>query len=56
MARKLGLCDDRITVKMPGGELKIEIGAEFAIRMTGPVRAVAHGKAAPDLLERLKIT
>jgi len=54
VAHKLGLCDDRITVKMPGGELNIEIGAAFAIRMTGPVRAIARGEAAPELLERLK--
>jgi diaminopimelate epimerase len=53
VARRLGLCDDRITVKMPGGELKIEIGAEFAIRMTGPVRAVGRGEAAPDLMAKL---
>ena len=53
VAHKLGLCDDRITVKMPGGALQITIGADFAIRMTGPVRAVACGEAAPELLERL---
>ena len=53
VAYRLGLCDDRITVKMPGGELKIEIGAEFAIRMTGPVRAIARGEVAPDLMDRL---
>ncbi len=53
VAYKLGLCDDCITVKMPGGELNIEIGAAFAIRMTGPVRAIAHGEAALDLLEKL---
>ena len=53
VAHKLGLCDDCITVKMPGGELNIEIGAAFTIRMTGPVRAIARGEAAPDLLEKL---
>ncbi len=53
VAHRLGLCGDRITVRMPGGELEIEIGEGHAIRMTGPVRAVGRGEAAPDLMERL---
>ncbi len=53
VACRLGLCDGRITVKMPGGELKIEVADDFAIRMTGPVRAVARGEAAPDLMAKL---
>jgi diaminopimelate epimerase len=28
---------------MPGGVIKIEIGDEFSIRMTGPVIRVAEG-------------
>jgi diaminopimelate epimerase len=43
VAHKLGLCDGEITVHMPGGELKIEIGEGFAIDMTGPVTAVYGG-------------
>jgi diaminopimelate epimerase len=43
VAHKLGLCDTEITVHMPGGELKIEIGDGFAIDMTGPVTAVCSG-------------
>jgi len=43
VARKLGLCDSRITVHMPGGCLDIAIGDDFAITMTGPVTRVAEG-------------
>ena len=47
---KLGLCDDRITVRMPGGEIGIEIGNDFAIRMTGPVTHIADGDIDPECL------
>jgi diaminopimelate epimerase len=43
VARKLGLCDDSITVHMPGGKLSIEIRKDFDILMTGPVTRVAEG-------------
>jgi diaminopimelate epimerase len=42
-AHKLGLVDRNISVHMPGGVIKIEIGDEFSIRMTGPVTKVAEG-------------
>lgn len=40
VAYKLGLVDGKVTVKMPGGSLTIEISPEFSIRMTGPVTRV----------------
>ena len=43
VAHKLGLCDRSITVHMPGGQIQIEIGDDFAIEMTGPVTKVAEG-------------
>ena len=43
VAHKLGLCDRSITVHMPGGQIQIEIGDNFAIEMTGPVTKVAEG-------------
>jgi diaminopimelate epimerase len=43
VAHKLGLVDAQVTVHMPGGEIGIEIAADFAIRMTGPVTHVAEG-------------
>jgi diaminopimelate epimerase len=49
VSRKLGLVDSSITVHMPGGKLGIEIGTNFAIRMTGPVVKVAEGNVAEDM-------
>jgi len=54
VARRLGFCDDRIAVLMPGGELQIEVEPDYTITMIGPVRAVATGSVAADLLARLE--
>jgi diaminopimelate epimerase len=42
-AYKLGMVDRNINVKMPGGELLIEIAEDGEIYMTGPVEAVFEG-------------
>jgi diaminopimelate epimerase len=49
VAHKLGLVDRNVTVHMPGGEIGIEIGEGFAIRMTGTVNHVADGTMHPEL-------
>ena len=49
VAHKLGLVDRAVTVHMPGGEIGIEIGDNFAIRMTGTVNKVAEGTMHPEL-------
>ena len=49
VARRLGLVDSSITVHMPGGELRIKIDDDFAIRMTGPVTQVADGRISQDM-------
>jgi diaminopimelate epimerase len=36
-------------VHMPGGQIGIEIGDNFAIKMTGPVTRVAEGTLHPEL-------
>ena len=41
VANRIGLCDRDITVHMPGGKIAIEIGDDYAIRMTGPATRVA---------------
>jgi diaminopimelate epimerase len=46
---KKGLTDRNLTVKMPGGELKIEIDESWEIRMTGEVREVASGTLSDEL-------
>jgi diaminopimelate epimerase len=45
---RLGRCDAHVTVAMPGGELDIEVGADFAVTMLGPVRKVAEGTLADE--------
>ena len=51
VARRLGFCDDRITVHMPGGRLQIEFGDDGAATMTGPVAKICEGLLAQDMLE-----
>jgi diaminopimelate epimerase len=43
VARKLGLCDENITVHMPGGNLSITVHDDFSIEMAGPVTRVCEG-------------
>jgi len=50
---KRGLTDRDLTVKMPGGELHIEIGEDWEIRMTGEVREIASGVLSAELIEDL---
>jgi diaminopimelate epimerase len=51
VAHKLGLVDADVTVHMPGGQIGIEIGVNFTIRMTGTVNKVADGVMHPELFE-----
>jgi diaminopimelate epimerase len=50
VAHRLGLVDKSVTVHMPGGRIGIEIGDEFAIKMSGPVTRVAEGHMDVQLL------
>lgn len=49
VAHKLGLCDQDITVHMPGGRLQISIQDDFFITMTGPVTKVAEGTLVEEM-------
>jgi diaminopimelate epimerase len=49
VAHLLGLVDRNITVHMPGGQIGIEIGDNFSMRMTGPVTRVAEGTLDAEL-------
>jgi len=49
VAHKLGLVDRNVSVHMPGGIIKIEIGDDFAIRMTGSVTRVSEGVISPEI-------
>jgi diaminopimelate epimerase len=44
------LCGNDITVHMPGGAIRIEIGPRFTVRMTGPVTHIADGEVDPECL------
>lgn len=50
VAYKLGLCDRVVSVHMPGGVIAIEIGDDFAIRMTGAVTKVCEGEICREIL------
>ena len=49
VAHKLGLVDRSVSVHSPGGIIKIEIGDDFAIRMTGGVTRVSEGVISPEI-------
>jgi diaminopimelate epimerase len=49
VAHRLGLVDRSVTVRMPGGNIGIEIGDGFSITMTGTVNKVAEGELHPEL-------
>jgi diaminopimelate epimerase len=49
VAHKLGLCDPRISVHMPGGTIRIVISGEFMISMRGPVTRIAEGTVSREL-------
>ncbi len=48
VAHRLGLCDSTLTVEMPGGEIHIEIDADYRIRMRGGVTRIGEGQLAPE--------
>jgi diaminopimelate epimerase len=51
VAHRLGLCGNRITVRMPGGDLDIRISENFSVQMTGPVTKIAEGTLSPEMFE-----
>jgi diaminopimelate epimerase len=51
VAHRLGLVDRAVTVRMPGGNIEIELGDDYAIRMTGPVTRIGDGELHGEMLE-----
>ena len=51
VARKLGFCDNEITVHMPGGEINIQLSDHYDIVMTGPVTRVGQGTIHHSVFE-----
>lgn len=52
--KKKGLIKDKVTVKMLGGELVIEIDDDWYIKMTGEVRQIAEGVLSEEFIEDCK--
>ncbi|MGA5472054.1 diaminopimelate epimerase [Streptomyces arboris] len=52
-ARELGLCDDRVEVRMPGGSVTVTLAPDGSVTLTGESQQVAAGVFAPALRARL---
>ncbi|PTN10563.1 diaminopimelate epimerase [Mangrovibacterium marinum] len=50
---KKGLTNRKLTLRMPGGELKLEVDPDWQIRMTGEVREICSGVLSDELLSEL---
>lgn len=53
--RKRNLVDNKVKIKMLGGELLIEIDDDWNIKMTGEVRQIAEGTLSDEFIEDLNI-
>ncbi|HZC81471.1 MAG TPA: diaminopimelate epimerase, partial [Nitrospiraceae bacterium] len=53
-AVRLGLVKSPVTVKMPGGQLSIEVAKDFSLTMKGPVAEVARGSLSPSFVRGLR--
>jgi diaminopimelate epimerase len=53
-AVRLELVRSPVTVKMPGGVLKIDVAPDFSLTMKGPVAEVARGTISPSFIRGLK--
>jgi diaminopimelate epimerase len=50
---KKGLTDRKLTMKMPGGSLQLEVDDNWVIRMEGEVREIASGYLSNELINDL---
>ena len=55
VAVKHGLTERNLIIKMPGGELKIEIDKDWNIEMTGEVREIASGILSDELIQDIDV-
>ena len=46
----MGLCDENITVEMPGGEIGLIIDDDYNVQMTGPATKVATMELVQECL------
>ena len=52
VAHRLGMCDSRIDVYMPGGKIEIAISGDFSVLMKGPVTRIAEGTIAGEMFNQ----
>ena len=50
VAHRLGLCENKIAVLMPGGQLDITVNEDYSISMRGPVTRVGRMSLDPECL------
>ena len=50
---RLGLLKSPVRVEMPGGALDVEVGADYAVTLAGPVDEVASGRLADAFVRSL---
>lgn len=55
-AVRKGLADRALVVSSPGGDLRLEVGEDWGIRMTGPAAEVYAGTLSEDLVRALRAT
>ena len=53
-AVRLGLVKSPVRVKMPGGQLNIEVAKDFSLTMKGPVAEVARGSLSSSFVRSLR--
>ncbi|MFQ5658709.1 MAG: diaminopimelate epimerase [Candidatus Methylomirabilales bacterium] len=53
VCRKLGVVEPRVTLQMPGGELTIDVDAEWNLRMQGPATEVYTGQLSEELVQQI---
>ncbi len=51
VAYRLGLCDSSVDVRMPGGEIRIDLNAAFEAVMTGAVTRICSGDIAAECFD-----
>lgn len=49
VAHRLGWCDAKIEVRMPGGSLDIVVSADWSVRISGAVTKVCEGHMVPQM-------
>ena len=53
VAYRMDFCDKQVKVHMPGGVLKVAIGEDYAITMTGPVTKICDGITSDGLFSQV---